>query len=103
MPIITIWHEKGNQDIILARCKFSQEGYRAAIQHKGNPKTLPNEMNVEQKIRALYYIMLLDHKICLSIKCRGCTCESPQSLWVKKKQATPPTVLIKFLIFFMHD
>ena len=24
IPIITIWHEKGNQDIILARCKFSQ-------------------------------------------------------------------------------
>jgi Reverse transcriptase (RNA-dependent DNA polymerase) len=56
------------------------------------------ELSMEEKKRALRYLMFLKQKRCGLIKGRGCVDGRPQRLWKTKDQTTSPTVSIEALL-----
>ena len=84
----------GDHGVRAVRKELDQLQDRKVIQTR-----LSREINVEHKIRALFYLMFLKEKIFGSTYGSCCAYGRPQQLFMKKEDTKSPTVSIQGLMF----
>ena len=58
----------------------------------------PEDIPLEQKQKALWYLMFLQQKKCGRIKAQGCVDGQPQRAYMSKEETSSPNVAIKSLM-----